>query len=84
MEYYRLALLQYVLYQHHVQEIATAEEEIIRLKDVISSKQKKHRRSDKEITKDQKVSHFLSKLVSRMREVLCIRSSSQTSPQDQA
>ncbi len=52
VDYFRLALLQQIHYQHQMEEYLRAMEEIASLKDQIAARHKKHRRCDKEIKKE--------------------------------
>lgn len=55
VEYYRLALLQYIQYQQQVDALIKIREEVADLRSQIALRHKKHRRCDKEITKQFKV-----------------------------
>lgn len=50
--YYSEALMQEMLYQYNLRRISELTEEISALKTAIFTKQKKHRRCDKEISKN--------------------------------
>lgn len=55
VEYHRLALLQYVLFQQQLEECISLEAQIAELKEAVAARHKKHRRCDKEISKTNKV-----------------------------
>lgn len=78
-EYYRLALQQQVLYYQNLQEVLEVEAEIEDLKAKIAAKHKKHRRCDKEIQKEFKVTFLIFSVLSVRRCMHLISLSSCTS-----
>lgn len=67
--YFSEALMQEMLYLSNVREIEKLNEEIAELKAAIFSKQKKHRRCDKEISKNFNVCFILFLVCSLLKSV---------------
>lgn len=59
VEHYRLALLQYIQYQQQMEAVLRLREEVAELRAQIALRHKKHRRCDREITKQFKVAPSL-------------------------